>query len=72
MNIEELKKEMMNGVVEFHFKKKDGSIRVAHGTLCAKYFGDMPKGTGPAKTGVLPYWDMDKSAWRSFIIENLI
>lgn len=72
MSLEELKDKMSKGVVEFKFKKVDGTVRVAHGTLNSKYFKVMPKGTGRASEAVCPYWDMDKDAWRCFKIDSLV
>ena len=35
-------------VVEFQYKKKNGELRTAHGTLSEEFIGEdnMPKGTG--------------------------
>ena len=64
-------------VVNFTFKKKNGELRHARGTKkmdkiesideCA-----IPSGKGAPKTGVISYFDLDKSAWRSFQEESLV
>ena len=65
-------------VVNFTFKKKkNGELRHARGTKkmdkiesideCA-----IPSGKGGPKTGVIAYFDLDKSAWRSFQEESLV
>ena len=41
--IENLKKQMRNGVVEFSYTKKDGSTRVAKGTLNFDIMGEDNK-----------------------------
>lgn len=66
-----LVKQMRQGVAVFAFEKSDGSLRRARGTL--KDTARFVKGTGvstPDKT--VRYYDIDKSAFRSFKIENLI
>ena len=69
-----LAKLMRTGVIAFAYKKADGSIRNAYGTL-----RDLPAGitmggkkvTKPSyKT--IAYFDVEKNAFRSFKIENLI
>ena len=66
-----LVKKMRQGVAVFAFEKADGSLRRARGTL--KNTGQFVKGTGvstPDKT--VRYYDIDKSSFRSFKIENFI
>lgn len=76
MTLEELKKAMHEGEVHFKFKKKDGSIREAVGTLLMDI---IPEEQHPSdsigyvqKEGVTRYFDIDKQQWRSFINENYI
>lgn len=75
INIEEFKKALHNGVVEFKYKKKNGEERVAKGTLNVNVMGEenTPKGTGYdiADTNIR-YYDMNSEGWRSFLVENLI
>lgn len=75
IKIEEFKKALHNGVVEFKYKKKNGDERVAKGTLNIDIMGESnaPKGTGYdiADTNIR-YYDMNSEGWRSFLIENLI
>lgn len=70
--IEELKEKMRQGIVEFEFVKKDGTIRQAKGTLVSSYFNYIPKGDGVEKPGVTTYFDMDKNCFRCFRNENFI
>lgn len=64
-------------VVNFTFKKKNGELRHACGTKKIDKIksideGAIPSGKGAQKTGVIAYFDLDKSAWRSFQEESLI
>jgi len=59
---------LLCGVVEFQYRKVDGSIRKAVGTL-----DRVPetKGNGSAK-GVFVYFDIEANGWRSAKVDNLI
>lgn len=59
---------LMVGAVGFQYRKVDGSVREATGTL-----RDVPatKGGAPAK-GVFTYWDTVAGGWRSSRLEALI
>ena len=64
-------------VVNFTFKKKNGELRYARGTKKMDKIesideGAIPSGKGSQKTGVITYFDLDKSAWRSFQEESLV
>ena len=73
---------MRNGVVEFSYTKKDGSTRVAKGTLNFDIMGEenQPKnGVGSPKNGVgydsdttTRYFDINSNGWRSFKNDNFI
>ena len=75
INIEDFKKALHNGVVEFKYKKKNGEERVAKGTLNVEVMGEAntPKGTGYDITDSnIRYYDLNSEGWRSFVTENLI
>ena len=75
VNINEFKKALHNGVVEFKYKKKNGEIRDAKGTLNIDIMGEdnAPKGTGYDIVDTnIRYYDLNSEGWRSFITENLI
>ena len=77
MTVEELKSAMHEGVVEFTFMKKNGTERVAHGTLnfnkIVELGGNLPNGNGtPKDSDTIAYFDTDKNAWRSFKEDFLI
>ena len=64
-------------VVNFTFKKKNGELRHARGTKKMDKIesideGAIPSGKGSPKTCVIAYFDLDKSAWRSFQEESLV
>lgn len=61
-----------NRIVEFYFKKTDGTVRQAFGTLKDDLIGEI-KGTGrKSNDNVQVYWDTEKSEFRSFKKCNLI
>ena len=73
--MEKLRQLMHEGIVEFQYTKKDGSVRDAKGTLNESFIdecGGTPKGTGEAPTGTFPYWDVNSGGWRSFKVENFV
>ena len=66
-----LRKALRKGVVEFYFKKVDGSIRQAFGTLKP---GEIPttNGTRHQYTGTQVYYDTEKADWRCYKTCNLL
>jgi len=66
-----LKSEMLTKPVYFQFKKKDGSIRNACGTLNADAFDYKYKG-GKGNNSTVSYYDLDAKGFRCFKIENLV
>lgn len=74
-----LHEEMKCREVSFSFVKKDGTIRNAIGTLMEEALPPkIEEGTPPSEKkmeqnySVLTYFDVQKQAWRSFRIANLI
>jgi len=75
VNINEFKKALRNGKVEFKYTKKNGEERTAIGTLNIDVMGaeNTPKGTGYEITDSnIRYYDLNSEGWRSFIVDNLI
>lgn len=77
MNIEELKKKLHEGPVKFSYKKKDGSIREALGTLKLDIIPEEhhPKNNDSAGYNVVMftrYYDLNSAGWRSFRNDSLI
>ena len=67
-----LKKKMLKSVAFFEFRKKDGTIREAYGTLNSQW---LPATTGSERAksdSVQVFYDVIKGAWRSYIKANLI
>lgn len=64
-----LVKRMAMEVVEFSFEKKDGTLRRAKGTYKNLPISTKSKGINFKS---LVYFDIDKNAYRSFKIENLV
>lgn len=74
-----LESKMMETAVRFQFKKKDGSLREAVGTLVREKMiqpdGSVWEPVGEAKPDVptlVKYWDLTVQGWRSFNVFNLI
>ncbi len=69
--IDLLKKNLRKGIVNFVYRKKDGTERHAVGTLCG--IGKTIMECGEKEYAwTLRYYDLEKKGWRSFIIRNLI
>lgn len=72
---EQIKEDLHKGVVTFTFKKKDGSIRVAKGTLqtniLTEKLGDW-KPSRPSSPKVQVFFDMEKNEFRSFSLGSEI
>lgn len=64
-----LKLAMKSGQVTFKFRKVDGSIREAIGTLQVDY---DRKGNSHGTEETFSYWDVTANGWRGFKITNLI
>ena len=74
MSVEALQFHLMNGTAHFLYRKNDGSIREAFGTLLEKVVERNTNGLGyPRKyDGLQAYFDIEDQAWRSFRYENFI
>ena len=73
--INNLKSEMRKGVVEFSYTKKDGSTRIAKGTLNFEIIGEenIPKsGVEYDSETTTRYFDVNSEGWRSFKNDNFI
>ena len=69
---EKLHRAMRDGnVVEFVFIKKDGSIRIAEGTLPNGDFSSSERVKTLAQNSVVNYFDVQKDGWRSFKADRL-
>ncbi|MEE0962320.1 MAG: SH3 beta-barrel fold-containing protein [Bacteroidales bacterium] len=74
MMIENLKKQMRNGVAHFVFKKKDGTLREAWGTTNKTLAEKHINGNGCSREvfATTAFFDCEKGQWRSFRWENLV
>ena len=74
-DLKEFNEMLHNGIVDFEFIKKDGSVRQAKGTVVAEYL-PAPKADGGStrKTNdnVMVYFDMEKNSFRSFVKESFV
>lgn len=72
--IEALQLQLMNGTVHFLYRKKNGTIREAWGTLLEKVVTNNINGYGEPRRyyNCQAYFDIEEQAWRSFRYENLI
>ena len=73
--LECMKKRMMRGeVVRFAYMKKDGSVRIAVGTLQPQAVQANVVGTGIPKKyyGMFVYLDLERMAWRGFLENRFI
>ena len=65
------------GVAHFWFRKTDGSLRSAYGTLDMDIIGrhnGVPEGeerNGRAFNGTVSYFDLEKDAWRCFKADSV-
>ena len=66
-----LKKAMKKGIVRFYFRKVDGTIREAYGTLKENLLPSTMSGRKHNPT-VQVYYDTEKETWRSYKIANLV
>lgn len=66
-----LKAKMQKSIVKFYFRKVDGTIREAYGTLKESL---LPATTGSNRKSnptVQTYFDTEKQEWRCFKVANL-
>lgn len=61
-----LRSRLREGVVQFAFKKVDGSLRTAVGTtnLATIPTESHPKGVKPSPESVVSFFDIEKREWR--------
>ena len=64
-----LRARMLKGTVEFFYKKVNGEVRHAFGTLLNV---PVTKGVRGSVKGCQTYYDMEVQDWRCYRIENLL
>ena len=72
--IENLKKELRNGVAHFLYTKKDGTLREAFGTTNKSLVDKKTCGYGMSREfyATTAYFDIEAGDWRSFRWENIV
>lgn len=60
-----MRKELRDNIITFKFRKRNGELRTAHGTLHPDYLPPL-KGGSPRPEHQMVYYDLDKNSWRSF------
>jgi len=69
--VAKLKLRMLSGAVEFAYRKVDGGLRTAVGTLAPRYVDYECKGhASSCKT--LAYYDIERGGFRCCRLENII
>ena len=79
MNTTDLKKALYEGIVNFEFIKKDGTLRHARGTTCPDLVpaDDTPKNKRTPEQQAaydrqtVAFYDIDKKGWRSMRIDTI-
>ena len=74
-----LQEKMLEQAVKFQYRKKDGSVRDAVGTRNVtlmvqddgKRYEFKTDGKPECQT-TLGYWDLEKKAWRSFVLTQFV
>lgn len=72
MNREELVTKLREGVVSVTFRKVNGEVRVMRCTLKEDVLPPLKGSNHKRSPEVLPVWDVEKEAWRSFRLDSII
>ncbi len=73
-DLTEFSNMLREGIVDFEFVKKDGSVRQAKGTLVEEHL-PAPNSDAPARKkndNVMVYFDMEKKSFRSFVKSSFV
>ena len=77
-SLDEFSNLLKEGIVEFEFIKKDGTVRSAKGTLepsllpPPKPAGDSEVAPRKKNDNVFVYYDLEKNSFRSFVKESFL
>jgi hypothetical protein len=72
MTRDEIKKILQHSIANVTFIKADGTQREMICTLMEFLLPDLVGTNARRSQDVLPVWDMEKQAWRSFRIDRVI
>lgn len=67
-----LKVQMKKRIVKFYFKKADGSVREAYGTLIDTMCPPVDESRRKTNDALQVYYDTEKQSYRSFKRANLL
>lgn len=67
-----LKMQMARGITRFYFRKVDGTIREAFGTLRADMMPALHGSSRQSNDSIQVYYDTERQSFRSFKKANLI
>lgn len=67
-----LKASMKAGIVKFYYKKVDGSLREAYGTLKEALLPPTGESKRRPNVTLFTYFDTEVQEWRSFKLANLV
>ena len=67
-NMDALIRQLRLGAVHMFYRKKDGTLREAYGTLSDTFIPHRywPAGKREAREYLVNYWDLEKGGWRAF------
>jgi hypothetical protein len=67
-NLDALMRQLRQGAVHMFYRKKDGTLREAYGTLSDNFIPHRywPAGKREAREYLVNYWDLQKGGWRAF------
>jgi hypothetical protein len=74
IDLADLRNQLRTGIAKFAYVKKDGSLRLAIGTLKMDSVPESkhPKGVRESSPKVLVYFDLERQDWRSVSVETLV
>ena len=75
--LEELLEQLHSRIVRFSYRKMDGSLREAIGTLKPSVLDKLSANTKPrrrisSRSDCIVYYDLDREDWRCFCPENFV
>lgn len=65
VKIEQLKEILQMEKAHFQYKKRDGTIREAYGTLQFVFIPEKLRSDKESRSDNFKYFDLEKNAWRS-------
>ena len=71
---DELAEQLEDGIIKFFFQKTGGELRIAHGTTNLDNIPEEhhPSGEGNPIENTIPFFDINKSAWRSVSRDSVV